>query len=130
MIVWTAGHNMPGYLPESEPVTFETRKEALDYTVDELRRVADDYDTHGAPLNGVTGEEYEQAADWLRAHDADVDGDWYDTFEDGRIAYWFQSVDLPEFACPMGDWQGDDGYCPRHRCRTGNPELPYKEEED
>lgn len=98
MIVWSAGHNMPGYLPESDPVAFETRKEALDHTVAELRRAAESYWEISEPGNAADdfGTEYTQAADSLAGKDADADGDWYDTFEDGRIAYWFESVDLPE----------------------------------
>jgi hypothetical protein len=97
-IVWSAGHNMPGYLPESDPAAFRTRKEALGYTVEELRRAADSFwDT--LPREGSEqedyAEDYERAADGLAGRDADVDGDWYETFEDGRIAYWFESVDLP-----------------------------------
>lgn len=90
MIIWTAGHNMPGYLPEGDVVGFSTRLEALAYTVEELRRVAD-----MAELEDEVAD-YEEAADALEGRDADTDGDWYETFEDGRIAYWFQAVDLPD----------------------------------
>lgn len=88
--VWTAGHNMPGYLPEGDVVAFETRLEALKYTVEELRRVAD------MAWEGDFDAEYEAAADALDGRDADTDGDWYDTFEDGRIAYWFMSIDMTD----------------------------------
>lgn len=91
MIVWTAGHNMPGYLPEGDVVAFRTRLDALEYTCEELIRAADQLDEEDE-----TFEEYENAVRSLREHDADVDGDWYDTFEDGRIAYWFQSEDMPD----------------------------------
>lgn len=94
MIVWSAGHNMPGYLPEGDPVAFRTRKEALDYTIEELRRGAEaDYQDED---DAAWAEEYELAAESLAGRDADVDGDWYETFEGGRIAFWFESVDLPE----------------------------------
>lgn len=89
MIIWTAGHNMPGYLPEGDVVAFETRTEALAYTVEELRRVADDIEDE------AEAAEYEQAADSLEGRDAEG-GDSYITFESGRIAYWFQAVDLPD----------------------------------
>jgi len=93
--IWTAGHNMPGYLPEGEVVAFETRLEALKYTADELRRVADQvYDTQDD--EGDWAAEYADAADALDGRDADTDGDWYDTFEDGRIAYWFMSIDMTD----------------------------------
>jgi hypothetical protein len=39
---WLAGWNMPGYLPETEPVAFNTRDEALGYLADETERWAQD----------------------------------------------------------------------------------------
>lgn len=93
MIVWTAGHNMPGYLPEGDVVTFETRKAALDYMVYELDNAA----SYCIEISDEVGaDEYVAAATSLREHDADVDGDWYDTFEDGRIAYWFTAQDVTD----------------------------------
>lgn len=90
---------MPGYMPESSPVAFETRKAALDYIVDELRRAAD----HLADLPPEDEEqdwagEYEQAAEDLEmGFHGDTDGsDWYDTFEDGRIAYWIEAQDVTD----------------------------------
>lgn len=90
MYVWTAGHNMPGYLPETEPAAFRTRLDALEYMVSELRRVADmgDDDADGAAL--------EEAADALAGRDADVDGEWWWMQPDGRIAYWITCVDMPD----------------------------------
>ena len=99
MLVWSAGHNMPGYLPEGDPVAFETRPEAMAYTVEELRRAAGSLmevqpDGPDEKFDRFVSE-YEEAADSLEGRDAEG-GDWYDTFEDGRIAYWFEAVDLPE----------------------------------
>lgn len=98
MIVWSAGCNIPGYLSEGDPVAFETRLEALRYTADELRNAAERlYELlPDHPSAGEFGEDYQRAADALDRRDADTDGDWYETFEDGRIAYWFQAVDLPD----------------------------------
>jgi len=93
--VWTAGHNMPGYLPEGDVVAFETRLEAMQYTVEELHRVAElFYDVPG-PGAADFAEDYQRAALSLEGRDAEG-GDWYDTFEDGRIAYWFMSVDMTD----------------------------------
>lgn len=96
--IWTAGHNMPGYLPEGDIAAFETRKEALDYAVEEMRQAAErQYEIDsGDGENDVFGTEYDLAAESLASRDADTDGDWYETFEDGRIAYWFQSIDVTE----------------------------------
>lgn len=33
---WVAGWNMPGYLPEMEPVEFDSRNEATEFLVNEL----------------------------------------------------------------------------------------------
>lgn len=35
---WVAGWNMPGYLPEAEPVEFDSKKEAIEFLIDELTR--------------------------------------------------------------------------------------------
>jgi hypothetical protein len=97
--VWTAGHNMPGYLPEGDVVAFETRLEALKYTADELRQAAErlyEIELDSSETLSAQAAEYEQAADALDGRDADTDGDWYDTFEDGRIAYWFMSIDMTD----------------------------------
>lgn len=98
MIIWTAGHNIPGYLPEADPAAFETRAEALAYTAEELRRAAESlYDlVPGHPAADDFAEDYQRAAMSLEGRDADVDGDWYELFEDGRIAYWFASEDMPD----------------------------------
>ena len=96
--IWTAGHNMPGYLPEADVAAFETRLEALAFTAEELRRVADaTYEASGDTIETAQRfvAEYEEAADSLEGRDAEG-GDWYETFEDGRIAYWFQAVDMTE----------------------------------
>lgn len=93
MYVWTAGHNIPGYLPESDPVAFETRAEAVSYTVSELEDRAD-FCAEGD--DDAWAQEYGEAAILLESHDADVDGDWYDTFEDGRIAYWISCQDMTD----------------------------------
>jgi len=38
---YACGHNMPGYMPESDVEIFDTFADARDYLVDELRRYAD-----------------------------------------------------------------------------------------
>ena len=93
--VWTAGHNMPGYLPEGDVVAFENRLEAMQYTVGELRRVAEMHYEHTDDERDGWSAEYEEAADSLEGRDAEG-GDWYDTFEEGGIAYWFMSVDMTD----------------------------------
>ena len=88
---------MPGYLPESDPVTFETCEEARSYTADELNRAADrcyEIDSGDGEMEGHATE-YELAAEQL-ALSTDNDNGYWETFEDGRIAYWFQAVDLPD----------------------------------
>ena len=44
-----AGHNDPGYLPESEPGTFASFAEAKDYMLSELRFHAENLDTWAEP---------------------------------------------------------------------------------
>lgn len=40
---WVAGWNMPGYLPETDPVEFERRSDAIRYLADEMDRWAEQY---------------------------------------------------------------------------------------
>jgi hypothetical protein len=51
---WAAGWNMPGYMPDSEPVAFPDWSSAQAYILDELRRAADETETprptSGAPV--------------------------------------------------------------------------------
>lgn len=42
---WVAGYNMPGYMPDNEPVEFDTREEACSYIADLLSDFAFDSDT-------------------------------------------------------------------------------------
>lgn len=43
---YTALYNMPGYLPEMEPQTFDTLEEACDFLMDEMDRMANDCDDY------------------------------------------------------------------------------------
>lgn len=86
MIIYSAGWNMPGYLPETEPTAHATRLDALAAMVEELRHVGDT-DLDAAP-------EYEAQADALEGRDAEG-GDWYWLSPDG-YGYWIEAVDLPD----------------------------------
>ena len=44
---WVAGWNMPGYLPESEPVGFDSWEDAHAYIVESVERAWDDGDDEG-----------------------------------------------------------------------------------
>lgn len=49
---WLAGWNMPGYLPETEPVEFDSREDALNYLFAEAERWAE-YAYDGADCNAT-----------------------------------------------------------------------------
>lgn len=40
---YIAGYNQPGYLPDSEPIVFETLEDAVSFLVEELMSLADYY---------------------------------------------------------------------------------------
>lgn len=86
MIVWLAGHNVPGSLPENEPDAFDNRLDAVTFMADELNLVAEQTTIPG---------EYEEAAESLRSSDASVDGDWERSFSDGYV-YWVSAEDVTE----------------------------------
>ena len=77
---WVAGWNMPGYLPECEPVECDTWHEAHAYIVESLERAwdegsDDDYlDAHTLVHHATEGEPY-----WVS-----VEGD--------RVRYWVSAV--------------------------------------
>jgi hypothetical protein len=74
---WAAGWNMPGYMPDSEPVAFPDWSSAQAYILDELRRAADETETGAAALTVV---------DTLERLSAAEEGDWCETVE--GYAYW------------------------------------------
>lgn len=77
---WTAGFNMPGYMPDSEPVGFETWAEARDYLASELERACDETgDVH-------EGEEYFSASKSMAAFPDDKDEDFGRTIE--KYHWW------------------------------------------
>ena len=51
---WTAGWNMPGYLPEADPATFDTWHEAHAYIVGEVDRAWDEAEDEGTFLDAHT----------------------------------------------------------------------------
>ena len=53
---WVVGWNMPGYMPDSDPSSFETWEDARDYLVEELDRVCDETDDQD------DGDQYNRAA--------------------------------------------------------------------
>lgn len=73
---WVAGWNMPGYMPDSEPVTFETNNEALEYIADEIASVAEqcESDDEAKPLT--------DAAEAIRTYS----GEFGQTI--GQYHYW------------------------------------------
>jgi hypothetical protein len=68
MTTYTAGWNMPGYLPETDPETFDTLDDAAAYLRDTLARWLDEDD---APAD-MTAEDILTVD-----HGANVVGGWY-----------------------------------------------------
>ena len=63
---YVAGTNMPGYLPDSEPVEFETFAEAKAYIVAEILRNAEyaETDEQAAKLEAFAKEVEEQTSEF------------------------------------------------------------------
>ena len=93
--LYVAGWNMPGYLPETDPIVFETESEATRYLVDEIDLFWDqDYQY----------DELRDVADsrWMDIHASLI----YETAPysvqngDGSLAFWVAIVprsDIPTF---------------------------------
>jgi hypothetical protein len=86
-IIWTAGYDIPGYLPDGTDVAaFENRTQAVIFTVEALRGLAYQRSTSEPPNDGFAAE-YERAAEFLQDQDDGCDTDWSETFEGGRVAF-------------------------------------------
>ena len=74
---WTAGWNMPGYMPDSEPATFEDFEDAKNYTVGAIQHAAD------MEEDAEQAEAMEQCAEYLSKRE---DGEFSSTV--GEYCYW------------------------------------------
>lgn len=91
---FAAGWNMPGYMPDNDPVTFETWQDAADYIVGEIERAFDE----------IENPTEEQAEDFEAAKSAAEDSDAVKGFglTCGQYHYWItesaQAFDDPDDA--------------------------------
>ena len=90
-MTWTAGWNEPGFLPESEPATFDTWEEARASIEEEIRGAAD-----AAADDEAYEQEYATTIASVQATELDVD-QAFDVECDGWV-YWV----LPT------EWGADD----------------------
>lgn len=96
-VEWTAGWNMPGYLPESDPETFESWDDARDYIVDAISRFWDqDADAYDGMTNDASSD-----ARWLPVdtaiNSATHNEVWSATTGDGHLRLWIVPADNTEF---------------------------------
>lgn len=87
-MTWTAGWNMPGYLPDNV-AEFEDRIDAHNYILDAVERFWDeDY---------MSDEDSETADErWLIVHTAlatDQSGEFQELAGDGSLAFWITEQD-------------------------------------
>ncbi len=94
--LFSAGWNMPGYMPDSDPALFTSHSDAIDYIRDEIERARDEAEeSHNAEHEGddhatafTGGEDAEAAAARLEQV---KDGE--DTQEQvGQYVYWVAKV--------------------------------------
>lgn len=95
---FVAGWNMAGYMPDSEPMRFETANEAAQYLAQEMRERADmieeGVDLSGPDDNGRDDSEEPRAdvaemralRDWADALEGHDSGEWANTLH--GVAYW------------------------------------------
>lgn len=113
---YVAGWNMPGYMPDSEPVEFEDADDALEYIKDAAKNAIEQDSSEDA---------FEQRSDDVDSWTADKTGEFGNTF--GNYHYWisqdgFMGLDDDETAehatlqellselCGNGEdeqWRGD-----------------------
>lgn len=101
------GHNMPGYLPESDVYTYADIDEAIDSLIEELRYVGDDYkswaDEHDC--NDIPCPTYGEGCTWNMGCDLELEAECLnDSRESVRVngdfliyaaglAWWLHSCD-------------------------------------
>jgi hypothetical protein len=100
---WTAGWNMPGYLPESEPVTFDTWREAHRYVVETVERF---WDEDQDSANGVDADR-----EWLPVHTTlhHVSEENGYSVVGERLTFWIEPTQDPDCADCAAD---PEGICP------------------
>lgn len=99
--VWAVGWNMPGYMPDSEPMHFETWQEARDAYCDELLRAADEHaeglESFGAADKDAADPEATMAEldatiaahiALLKARTAETEA----SFDIGQYRYWLERM--------------------------------------
>jgi hypothetical protein len=93
---YTAGWNMPGYLPESDPETFtaetqaEAAHDALDYLADTLDRWADDSEEPEPNGYDITRDRIREEMETMA--DTTMTG-WLFYTPDRRLALWAEVTD-------------------------------------
>lgn len=85
--VWSCGWNIPGYLPDDEPMNFETWLQARDALLEALYQAAEDR-AEDAPDQAL---DYTRARKYLEAVDADCN--WSTRI--GNYLWWVQRIVLP-----------------------------------
>lgn len=83
---FTAGWNMPGYMPDNDPVGFETWQDAAEYIAGEIRRALEEFEP-----TEEDAESYEDAA--CRAENSDDAQGYGETV--GSYHYWITQSDSP-----------------------------------
>lgn len=86
--VWSSGWNIPGYLPEVEPMNFPTFKEAAAALEEALSQAAADFETDSP----AEADLYHEAMTQLDAAPRDRDV----TLRVGNYVWWVQHITLPE----------------------------------
>lgn len=84
--IWSAGFNMPGYMPESEPARFGNSDDAREYIADEMTNYADSLADSSDEADEAKSQALTEAADTVR----DGAGEYGQTV--GQYHYWVSKV--------------------------------------
>ena len=80
-----AGWNMPGYLPEMDPVDFDDFEDARDYVADEIDKTADNaYQTNDTATQNDAENAIDDTNDWNAS-----DGPYWQVYAD-QYVYWVE----------------------------------------
>ncbi|NIT36966.1 MAG: hypothetical protein GTN49_10795 [candidate division Zixibacteria bacterium] len=97
MARFRAGWNMPGYLPETDPVSFDDFDEAREFISDELDRAADDLFSAGGegPIVDAYNEGIDEVEAWRAGDFGLVPGGEWVTSEIENYVYWISEEQYP-----------------------------------
>lgn len=111
---YVAGYNMPGYMPDSDPATFDDAEDAREYLAACMRDDAATFDPREFPEDGKTAADLETVADNLESSDCDEYGEtigryhYFITHIPGKLACTEEQEELDALSAAAGNCESEE----------------------